>query len=76
MAVLFSALSYPAATMSLLGYVPERVPFIRAVAAQVAGSFVKVVAPPAVGGVALSARFLQRAGASAPHSSSRSAVTS
>jgi uncharacterized membrane protein YbhN (UPF0104 family) len=62
MAVLFSALSYPAAAMSLLGYVPERVPFIRAVAAQVAGSFVKIVAPAAVGGVALNARFLQRAG--------------
>ncbi len=62
MAVLFSALSYPAAAMSLLGYVPERVPFMRTVAAQVAGSFVKIVAPAAVGGVALNARFLQRAG--------------
>ena len=62
MAVVFSALSYPAAAMALLGYVPERVPFLRTVAAQVAGSFVKIVAPAAVGGVALNARFLQRAG--------------
>ncbi|MET8469618.1 lysylphosphatidylglycerol synthase domain-containing protein [Streptomyces sp. NPDC006422] len=62
LAVLFSALSYVAAAMSLLGFVPERVPFMRTVAAQVAGSFVKIVAPAAVGGVALNTRFLQRAG--------------
>ncbi|GGY89723.1 lysylphosphatidylglycerol synthase transmembrane domain-containing protein [Streptomyces poonensis] len=61
-AVLFAALSYVAAAMSLLGFVPERVPFPRTVAAQVAGSFVKIVAPAAVGGVALNTRFLQRAG--------------
>ncbi|MFE1797454.1 lysylphosphatidylglycerol synthase domain-containing protein [Streptomyces sp. NPDC059517] len=61
-AALFSLLSYFAAAMSLLGFVPERVPFMRAVAAQVAGSFVKIVAPAAVGGVALNTRFLQRAG--------------
>ncbi|MFH8464633.1 YbhN family protein [Streptomyces sp. NPDC017991] len=61
-AALFSMLSYFAAAMSLLGFVPERVPFMRAVAAQVAGSFVKIVAPAAVGGVALNTRFLQRAG--------------
>ncbi|MFF7353071.1 MULTISPECIES: lysylphosphatidylglycerol synthase domain-containing protein [Streptomyces] len=61
-AVAFSALSYVAAAMALLGFVPERVPFLRTVAAQVAGSFVKIVAPAAVGGVALNTRFLQRAG--------------
>ncbi|MEV7434668.1 lysylphosphatidylglycerol synthase transmembrane domain-containing protein [Streptomyces griseoviridis] len=61
-AVLFSACSYFAAAMSLLGFVPERVPFLRTVAAQVAGSFVKIVAPAAVGGVALNTRFLQRSG--------------
>ncbi|MBX9394028.1 lysylphosphatidylglycerol synthase domain-containing protein [Streptomyces sp. TRM72054] len=61
-AVLFSALSYVAAAMALLGFVPERVPFPRTVAAQVAGSFVKIVAPAAVGGVALNTRFLQRSG--------------
>lgn len=62
LAVLFSAVSYVAAAMSLLGFVPEKVPFLRAVSAQVAGSFVKLVAPAAVGGVALNTRFLQRAG--------------
>ncbi|MEV7689227.1 lysylphosphatidylglycerol synthase transmembrane domain-containing protein [Streptomyces bungoensis] len=61
-AVLFSALSYVAAAMALLGFVPERVPFLRTVGAQVAGSFVKIVAPAAVGGVALNTRFLQRQG--------------
>ncbi|MBC2868155.1 lysylphosphatidylglycerol synthase domain-containing protein [Streptomyces mexicanus] len=61
-AVACSALSYVAAAMALLGFVPERVPFPRTVAAQVAGSFVKIVAPAAVGGVALNTRFLQRAG--------------
>ncbi|MFC8372267.1 MULTISPECIES: lysylphosphatidylglycerol synthase transmembrane domain-containing protein [unclassified Streptomyces] len=61
-AVLFSAASYVAAAMALLGFVPERVPFVRTVVAQVAGSFVKIVAPAAVGGVALNTRFLQRAG--------------
>ncbi|MGW4840958.1 lysylphosphatidylglycerol synthase domain-containing protein [Streptomyces globisporus] len=58
----FSALSYVAAAMSLLGFVPERVSFLKTVQAQVAGSFVKIVAPAAVGGVALNTRFLQRAG--------------
>jgi uncharacterized membrane protein YbhN (UPF0104 family)/tRNA A-37 threonylcarbamoyl transferase component Bud32 len=61
-AVIFSALSYLAAAMSLLGFVPERVSFPRTVVAQLAGSFVKIVAPAAVGGVALNTRFLQRSG--------------
>nr|WP_223183549.1 MULTISPECIES: lysylphosphatidylglycerol synthase transmembrane domain-containing protein [unclassified Streptomyces] len=61
-AVLFAACSYVAAAMSLLGFVPERVGFWRTVVAQVAGSFVKIVAPAAVGGVALNTRFLQRSG--------------
>lgn len=61
-AVLFSALTYVAAAMALLGFVPEKVPFVRTVFAQIAGSFVKLVAPAAVGGVALNTRFLQRSG--------------
>lgn len=66
-AVLFSSLTYVAAAMSLLGFVPEKVPFFRTVIAQVAGSFVKLVAPAAVGGVALNTRFLQRAGVRPGH---------
>ncbi|MEX2983502.1 flippase-like domain-containing protein [Streptomyces sp. C36] len=61
-AVAFQVLTYVAAAMSLLGFVPEKVPFARTVLAQVAGSFVKLVAPAAVGGVALNTRFLQREG--------------
>ncbi|MEV0262656.1 lysylphosphatidylglycerol synthase transmembrane domain-containing protein [Streptomyces sp. NPDC050617] len=61
-AVFFSALTQVAAAMSLLGFVPEKVSFRRTVVAQVASSFVKLVAPAAVGGVALNTRFLQRAG--------------
>ncbi|WP_187645755.1 flippase-like domain-containing protein [Streptomyces sp. TRM49041] len=61
-ALIFSALSYLAAAMALLGFVPERVSFLRTVVAQIAGSFVKIVAPAAVGGVALNTRFLQRSG--------------
>nr|WP_235484434.1 lysylphosphatidylglycerol synthase transmembrane domain-containing protein [Streptomyces roseoverticillatus] len=61
-AVAFQALTYVAAAMSLLGFVPEKVRFGRTVLAQVAGSFVKLVAPAAVGGVALNTRFLQRSG--------------
>ncbi|MFI5802376.1 lysylphosphatidylglycerol synthase domain-containing protein [Streptomyces sp. NPDC051561] len=62
LAALFSVLSYVAAAMSLLGFVPEKVSFWQTVKAQVAGSFVKLVAPAAIGGVALNTRFLQRAG--------------
>ncbi|MGP3952012.1 lysylphosphatidylglycerol synthase transmembrane domain-containing protein [Streptomyces sp. 7N604] len=61
-ALAFAALTYVAATFTLLGFVPEKVSFVRTMLAQVAGSFVKLVAPAAVGGVALNARFLQRSG--------------
>jgi uncharacterized protein (TIRG00374 family) len=61
-ALLFSALTYAAAAFALLGFVPEKVPFVRTILAQIAGSFVKLVAPAAVGGVALNTRFLQRSG--------------
>ncbi|MFE9252997.1 lysylphosphatidylglycerol synthase domain-containing protein [Streptomyces sp. NPDC007088] len=57
-----AALSHVAAAMSLTGFVPEKLRFGRSVAAQLAGSFVKLVAPAAVGGVALNTRFLQRSG--------------
>ncbi|WP_326688098.1 MULTISPECIES: flippase-like domain-containing protein [unclassified Streptomyces] len=66
-AVFFSCMTYVFAAMSLLGFVPEKVSFLRTVQAQVAGSFVKLVAPAAVGGVALNARFLQRSGVRPGH---------
>jgi uncharacterized protein (TIRG00374 family) len=61
-AVLGSAASYVAAACALSGFVPERLSLRRTVQAQVAGSFVKLVAPAAVGGVALNTRYLQKAG--------------
>ncbi|GAA2471518.1 lysylphosphatidylglycerol synthase domain-containing protein [Streptomyces thermolineatus] len=61
-ALLGAAVSYVAAALNLIGFVPEKLSFVRTVLAQVAGSFVKLVAPPAVGGVALNTRFLQRSG--------------
>ncbi|MGF1429966.1 lysylphosphatidylglycerol synthase transmembrane domain-containing protein, partial [Kitasatospora sp. LaBMicrA B282] len=57
-----TAASYVAAAMSLTGFVPERLPFRRTVAAQLAGSFVKLVAPAAIGGIALNTRYLQKQG--------------
>lgn len=57
-----AALSYVAAALALAGFVPERLSFVRTVLAQVAGSFVKLVAPAAIGGVALNTRYLQRSG--------------
>jgi uncharacterized membrane protein YbhN (UPF0104 family) len=63
----FSLLTYVGAAMSLLGFVPEKVSFVRTVVAQIAGDFVKLVTPAAVGGVALNTRFLQRAGVRPGH---------
>lgn len=61
-AVAGSMLSYVAAALALSGFVPERLSFRRTVLAQVASSFVKLVAPAAIGGVAINTRYLQRAG--------------
>lgn len=66
-AAAFSAMTYFAAAVGLLGFVPERVPYLRTVVAQVAGSFVKLVAPAAIGGVALNTRYLQRTGVRPGH---------
>ncbi|GGS96320.1 hypothetical protein GCM10010156_63140 [Planobispora rosea] len=55
-------LSYVAAALMLRGFVPERLPLGRTVLAQFAGSFVKLVAPAAVGGVAINTRYLQKRG--------------
>ncbi|MER6817364.1 lysylphosphatidylglycerol synthase transmembrane domain-containing protein [Spirillospora sp. NPDC000708] len=57
-----SAATYLAAAYMLLGFVPERLPLGRTVLVQLAASFVQLVAPAAVGGVAINTRFLQRSG--------------
>jgi glycosyltransferase 2 family protein len=61
-ALAFSVLTYVGAAFSLTGFVLKSVSWVRAFIAQVAASFVSLVAPPAVGGMALNARFLQKAG--------------
>jgi len=57
-----SALSYLAAAFMLIGFVPERLRLSRTVQVQLAASFVKLVAPAAVGGIAVNTRYLQKAG--------------
>ncbi|WP_395105705.1 flippase-like domain-containing protein [Actinomadura sp. SCN-SB] len=57
-----AALTYLAAAFMLMGFVPERLPLGRTVLVQLAASFVRLVAPAAVGGVALNTRYLQRSG--------------
>ncbi|MFJ8626529.1 lysylphosphatidylglycerol synthase domain-containing protein [Kitasatospora sp. NPDC093550] len=62
LALAAAATSHVTAAMGFVGFVPERLDFRNAVLAQVAGSFVKLVSPGGVGGVALNTRLLQRAG--------------
>ncbi|MFE7588040.1 lysylphosphatidylglycerol synthase domain-containing protein [Kitasatospora sp. NPDC057512] len=62
LALVAAAASHVAAAMGFVGFVPERLDFRNAVLAQVAGSFVKLVSPGGVGGIALNTRLLQRAG--------------
>jgi glycosyltransferase 2 family protein len=65
-ALALSALTYAAAALELSGFVSERLPFPRTMLAQLAGSFVTLVTPAAVGGAALNIRYLQRRKIPAP----------
>jgi glycosyltransferase 2 family protein len=60
--VVASGVSFLAAAFMLMGFVPERLPLGRTVLVQLAASFVKLVAPAAVTGVAVNSRYLQRSG--------------
>lgn len=62
--ILLSALTYAGAALELTGFVPERLDPVRTFLAQIAGSFVTLVTPAAVGGVALNIRYLRKAGVS------------
>jgi undecaprenyl-diphosphatase len=66
--ILLSALTYVASAMALIGGVPGHVPFWPTVVAQFASSFINRVSPANVGGMALNARFLQKAGSDGPAS--------
>jgi uncharacterized membrane protein YbhN (UPF0104 family)/tRNA A-37 threonylcarbamoyl transferase component Bud32 len=59
-ALALSATTYVAAALSLSGFVPERLHFLRTVFVQFASSFVTLVTPAAVGGAAMNVRYLQR----------------
>jgi uncharacterized membrane protein YbhN (UPF0104 family)/tRNA A-37 threonylcarbamoyl transferase component Bud32 len=54
--------TYLAAAMMIIGFVPERLPLIKTVLVQLAGSFIKLMAPAAVTVVAVNTRYLQRRG--------------
>src|SRR6266576_3210728 len=60
LALALSAVTYLGAAWSLSGYVPGRLKFRPLILAQLAGSFVTLVTPAAVGGAALNIRYLQR----------------
>lgn len=60
-ALLLSALTYLGAAWSLSGFVLEKLNLRRTLLAQVAASFVTLVTPPAVGGVAVNLRYLRKA---------------
>jgi glycosyltransferase 2 family protein len=57
-----SALTYVGASLSLSGFVLERLKLARTLLVQVAASFVTLVTPAAVGGAALNIRYLRKAG--------------
>ncbi|MEU6787147.1 lysylphosphatidylglycerol synthase transmembrane domain-containing protein [Nonomuraea angiospora] len=61
-ALVASFVSFVAAALMLRGFVPEPLPLWRTVLVQFASSFVKLVAPAAVGGVAINTRYLQKRG--------------
>ncbi len=61
-AVIASLMTYPGAAWSLTGFVPEKLKLIRTIAAQLAGDFATLVAPPTLGAVAINLRYLQKSG--------------
>jgi len=59
-ALALSAATYAGATEELTGFVPGRLSFRLTLLAQLAGSFITLVTPAAVGGATLNIRYLQR----------------
>jgi uncharacterized membrane protein YbhN (UPF0104 family) len=59
--LLASGATYPAAALSLVGYVRERLSFRRTMLVQMAAEFVGFVTPPSVGGIAVNIQFLRKA---------------
>ncbi|WP_166349821.1 lysylphosphatidylglycerol synthase transmembrane domain-containing protein [Phytoactinopolyspora limicola] len=65
-AVVFMFLSFVGAAFAILGFVPERVPFMRTLGAQISLSFLRLVAPSTVSNVAINIRLLTKAGVTGP----------
>ena len=61
-AIVLSVLTYLAAALCTMGSVPEPLPFVPTVGAQMASSFVNRITPANVGGMALNVRFMQKGG--------------
>jgi glycosyltransferase 2 family protein len=61
-----SAATYVGASLSVSGFVSEKLGFFRTTLVQLASSFITLVTPTAVGGVALNVRYLQRKKIPAP----------
>jgi len=61
-ALALSIVTYIGATFSLTGFVLEKLNWMRTFLAQLAGTFVALVTPVAVGGAALNIRFLRKSG--------------
>jgi uncharacterized membrane protein YbhN (UPF0104 family) len=62
LALLASLLTYIGATLALTGFAPKGLSPVRTFLAQLAATFVTLVTPASVGGVATNARYLQAAG--------------
>jgi uncharacterized protein (TIRG00374 family) len=62
LALAMSVVTYVAAATALAGSVPNRLPTMPTFWAQVATSFTTTLAPAGIGGMALSTRYLQKAG--------------
>lgn len=61
--------------MTLDGFVVEKLPFYRTFQVQIAGAFVTLVSPPALGSVAVNGRYLQKSGLSAAATGATIAVS-
>jgi glycosyltransferase 2 family protein len=70
-----SAATYLGATLAISGFVLERLNPLRTLLVQVAASFVILVTPAAVGGVALNVRYLRKAKLSAADAAASVGVT-
>jgi uncharacterized protein (TIRG00374 family) len=61
--------------MTLDGFVLEKLPFYRTFQVQIAGAFVTLVSPPALGSVAVNGRYLQKSGLSSAATGATIAVS-